>query len=851
MFISIDLLPFYIYNIGCNWRLLMRFYTNVIQFGNKILVRGVNNGRIVQDRVSFRPALFVPSKNQSEYKSLEGVNLEQIDFEDINEARDYIKRYKDIENFKLYGNFNFAYQYITRMFPDQIEFDISQIKIWSLDIETTAELGFPDTKDPREEVLLVTIQDYNTKELISFGSKPCDPVKSTHRYVQCSDEYSLLKKFLEYFSSEHPHILTGWNIEFFDIPYLCNRIQKILGEDAVKQLSPWNVVNAKQFTRAGREELTFDILGISVLDYLDLYKKFTYNAQESYKLDHIAKVELGKEKLSYEEYDSFRAFYKNNWAKFVEYNVVDVELVDQLEEKMKLIELILTMAYDAKCNYVDIFSAVRTWDCILFNHLWEQNIVVHQRDESRKGRQIIGAYVQEPVPGKYDWVVSFDATSLYPSIILQYNLSPETMIVGCKDTIVDKLLEKKYKLDDLVEKNVCMTANGYMFKNTKQGVFPEIVAKLFADRQKYKKSMLAAQEQYEKTKDKKYQKDIAKYNNFQMARKIQLNSLFGAWGNEFFRFYDDRIAEGITLTGQYIIRTVGKALNEYLNKICNTDGFDYSFYSDTDSCYVTLDPLVQKFYKDLPKDKVVAILDKICNDKIEKAINSACEELAEYSNAFEKKIYFKREAIADRGVWVAKKRYALNVYNNEGVQYSEPKLKVMGLEIVRSSTPEPIRVALKEAVKIVLTKSESHLQTYIKMFEEQYLKLKPQDIAFPRSVNGLDKYSDRANIYRQATPMHVRGALLYNFYLKERKLDKKYELIQEGDKIKFIYLKEPNDIGENCIGFIGGIPEEFQLTRYVDYNIMFEKSFLEPLTTILNGIGWKPKPMATLEALFA
>jgi len=829
----------------------MRFYTNVVQYGNKILVRGINNSKHVQDRVDFSPCLFVRSPKPSKYKSLFGQNLEQIDFESINEAKDFVKKYKEVQDFPIFGNTNFAYQYITRSFPNDIDFDISQIKIWTIDIETSAELGFPDVNDPLEEVLLITIQDYNTKDIISWGSKHCEAIKENHKYIRCKDEYDLLKKFIEYTALDHPHIITGWNIEFFDIPYLCNRIRKILGEDSMKQLSPWNVVNQREISRFKNLETVFDIMGVSVLDYLDLYKKFTYTAQESYKLDHIAKVELGKEKLSYAEYESFRMFYKNNWQKFVEYNVVDVELVDQLEDKMKLIELILTMAYDAKCNYVDVFSAVRTWDCILWNHLWKKDIVVHQRDESRRGRQIEGAFVQEPVPGKYDWVVSFDATSLYPSIIMQYNLSPETMLPGGMDVTVDSLIKKEHSLDTLKEDKLCMTANGYTFKTDKQGIFPEIVQKLFDDRQKYKKLMIAAQKKYEETKDKLYQKEIAKFNNFQMARKIQLNSLFGAWSNEFFRFADPRIAEGITITGQYIIRTVGKALNEYLNKICGSNDYIYSFYSDTDACYITLDPLVQKFYKDMPREKIVEILDKICDERIEKAINKACDDLMSYTNAFERKVYFKREVIADRGIWVAKKRYALNVYNNEGVQYKEPKLKVMGLEIVRSSTPEPIRDALREAVKLALTKTEAHIQKYIREFEEEYKTLRAEDIAFPRGVNGLEKYSDRASIYRQATPMHVRGALLYNFYLKDKKLEKKYELIQEGDKIKFLYLKEPNTIGENCIAFVSSIPEEFQLTKYVDYNIMFEKSFLEPLTTILNGIGWSAKPKATLEGLFA
>jgi DNA polymerase elongation subunit (family B) len=829
----------------------MRFYTNVVQFGNKILVRGVNNGKTVQDKINFSPSLFIKGKKPTQYRSLYGDYLEKFEFEDINSAKEWVKRYKDVDNFAIFGNTNYAYQYITETFPDQIEFDISQIKIWSLDIETSAEYGFPDVQNPVEAMLLITIQDYNTKQITTFGSKPANSVKENHTYIECRDEYDLLKRFVNFISSDYPHVITGWNIEFFDIPYLCNRIKKILGEDLMKQLSPWGNVYEREISRFKNTEIVFDIQGVSVLDYLDLYRKFTYTAQESYKLDHIAKVELGKQKLSYDEYDSFRSFYTNDWQKFVEYNVIDVEIVDELEDKMKLIELILTMAYDAKCNYSDVFSAVRTWDCILYNHLWNKGIVVHQRDESRKGRQIEGAFVQEPVPGKYKWVVSFDATSLYPSIIMQYNLSPETMAIGGKDTTVQTLLDRGHNLDDLQTLNRCMTANGYMFSNEREGIFPEIVQKLFDDRQKYKKLMLTAQQKYEETKDKIWQKEIAKCNNFQMARKIQLNSLFGAWGNEFFRFYDDRIAEGITLTGQYIIRTVGKALDEYLNKVCNTTGYKYSFYSDTDACYITLDPLVEKFYKNHPPEKIVEILDVICQDKIEKVINKACDELMSYTNAYKRKVYFKREVIADSGLWVAKKRYALNVFNNEGVQYKEPKLKVMGLEIVRSSTPEPVRDALREAVKIALTQTEDLIQEYIRNFEIDYRKLKPEDIAFPRGVNGVEKYTDKARIYKQGTPMHVRGSLLYNHYLKSLKLEKKYELIREGDKIKFLYLKEPNVIGENCIAFVSAIPEEFVLTKFVDYDTMFEKSFLEPLNTILQGLGWNSKPKATLEDLFA
>jgi DNA polymerase elongation subunit (family B) len=827
----------------------MNFYTNVTQYGNRILYRGIRDGLAVQRKETFGPTLYVKAKKESKFKSLFGDNLEPITFADHNDAKEYIKTYSEVENFEVYGNKNFAYQYIAENSPKEILFDMSQIKIFSLDIETSTENGFPDVNNPAEAVLLITIQDANTKDLITWGCRPIEKIKDTHTYVLCRDEYDLLNKFLTYLQQNgHPNVITGWNCEVFDIPYLVRRIERVMSEEAVRRLSPWNIVNDRSFERMGKKTTAFDIVGVAVLDYLELYKKFTYSAQESYKLDYIAQVELGRQKLSHDEFDSFKDFYTNGWQKFVLYNTIDVELVDQLEDKMKLIELIVTMAYDAKCNYNDVFSPVRTWDCIIYNHLREKNIVVHQRDERRRGRQIVGAFVKEPVPGQYDWVVSFDATSLYPSIIMQYNMSPETMIVGkTLDTTVDGMLNERYAVDA----EHSMAANGIFYSKEKQGLFPEIVQKLFDDRQRYKKLMITAQKEYETTKDKKYQKDISRYNNFQMARKIQLNSLFGALANEYFRFYDDRIAEGITITGQYIIQKVAAEVNTYLNKTCATDGFDYAFYGDTDSVYITLNPLVKKFFGNMSKDKVIETLDRVCEDKVVEVINRSCTRLADYTNAFDKKIFFKREAISDRGIWVAKKRYALNVYDNEGVRYKDPKLKVMGLEIVKSSTPAPVRVALKEAVRLALTSTEGELQKYIAKLEGEFKKLKPHEIAFPRGVNGLSKYACSAKIYKGATPMHVRGSLLFNFYIKQKRLDKKHELIQEGDKIKFLYLIEPNPISENCIAFTAELPEGLGLTKYVDYNIMFEKSFIEPLTTILGGLSWSARPQASLESLFA
>ena len=834
---------------------MTQFYTNVLQYGNKIFVREVKNGKKDARKNDFHPTMFIKAKGESKYKSLFGDTLEPIKFGDINDAKEFMDKYKGVENFPIYGNESYAYQYITENYPTEVDYDISQLTILTIDIETSSENGFPSVDNPIEEVLLITLQDNITKKITTFGAKKFDvndikhiSSKNNYEYVKCRDEADLLSTFLRFWQMASPDIVTGWNTTFFDLPYLTQRIRRILGEERVKDLSPWRIVRDRVITKNGRENLSVDILGVSNLDYIDLYKKFTYATQESYKLDYIAQQELGRKKLE-TQYETFKEHYTEDWQSFVEYNVVDVELVDALEDKMKLIELIITMAYDAKCNFTDIFSAVRTWDCILYNHLWNKNIIV-QPKEHKEGRTIVGAYVKEPVPGKYDWVVSFDAASLYPSIIMQYNMSPETMVNMTVDCSPDQLLTGADYTDTLHQHQVAMAANGYCYTRGTQGLFPEIVEKIFTERVFYKKKMIAAQQEYEKTKDPQQVKLISKYNNIQMARKIQLNSLYGAWANQYFRFYDDRIAEGITLTGQYIIQHVGRSLNEYLNKVCKTSNVEYTFYSDTDSCYITLENLVKTLPAGLDKSKITDMIDTFCKEKISTVLSRACNEIATMTNAYDNKMEFKREVIADRAIWVAKKRYALNVFDSEGVRYKEPKLKVQGLEIVRSSTPSSVRQYLRDVVKMALTSTQSELQQFIADLEKRFMKMPPEEIAFPRSANNLQKYSSPATIYIKATPLHVRGALLHNHYIKQKKLDKKYELIKEGDKIKYLYLKEPNPIRENSIAFSGKLPVELDLHKYVDYNTMLDKSFLEPMKTVLDCIGWSTSPVATLDDLF-
>ena len=830
----------------------MKFYTNVQMIGDQFLVRGYENGEYIQFREKYSPTLFVPSKKKTFYRTLDGEYVEPIKPGTVSDCRDFMKRYSEVDNFKVYGNERYIYQYISDKYPqDEIKFDPSKIRLVTVDIETRSENGFPDVETADQEILLITIQDYNTKEITTWGQGPFKVKQDNVYYIQFNNERDLLNSFMDWWMQNTPDVVTGWNIQLFDIPFIAKRVDRVLGEKLAKRLSPWGLVSQKEVYIKGRRQIFYDIGGITQLDYLDLYKKFTYTNQESYRLDHIANVELGQKKLDHSEFDTFKDFYTNGWQKFVEYNIIDVELVDRLEDKMKLIELALTMAYDAKVNYNDVFYQVRMWDTIIYNYLKKKGIVIPPKVSSNKDEKYAGAYVKEPIPGVYDWVVSFDLNSLYPHLIMQYNISPETLLDERHPTTsVDKILGEQINFEMYKDYAVC--ANGAMFRKDKKGFLPELMEKMYGERVIFKKRMLKAKQEYEKTPTDALKKEIARCNNIQMAKKISLNSAYGAIGNQYFRYYKLANAEAITLSGQVSIRWIENKMNDYLNKLLQTEGEDYVIASDTDSIYLNLGPLVTKFLSSKSGDKaaVVGLLDKICQEKLEPFIEGSYQELADYVSAYEQKMSMKRENIADRGIWTAKKRYILNVHNSEGVAYSEPKLKVMGIEAVKSSTPAPCRAMLKDAFKIMMSGSEDDMIDYIDNCRNKFKSLPPEEISFPRSVSDVTKFKSSSNIYSKGTPIHVRGALLFNHYIKEKNLTHKYSLINNGEKIKFCYLKKPNIIHENVISFIQDFPKELGIQKYVDYDLQFNKSFLEPLKTILDAIGWSVEKTVNLELFF-
>ena len=829
----------------------MRFYTNIQMVGNQILVRGYENGQRYTHRDVYNPTLFVSSKKKSKYRTLSGEYVEPVKPGTIRETRDFISKYNDVDGFDVFGFERFIYQYISDNYPeDQIEFDISKIKLVTIDIETKSENGFPDVESASEEVLLITIQDYTTKEIITWGTGPFNNTHDNVDYRQCNDEHHLLSSFIQWWIENTPDVVTGWNCEFFDIPYIAGRLNRVLGAKLMKRLSPWGLVTQNEVVKMGRKNFVVDIGGVSVLDYMRLYKwsPGTPN-QESFRLDYIAQQELGQQKLDHSEFDTFKDFYTKGWQKFVEYNIIDVQLVDRLEDKLKLIELALTMAYDAKVNYQDIFFQVRLWDCIIYNELKKRGIAIPPKIGSKKDEKYAGAYVKEPIPGKYDWVVSFDLNSLYPHLIMQYNISPETIReTRHPSASVERILNQEIDVDS----RYATCANGAQYRKDIRGFLPELMQKYYDQRVTFKRRMIDAKKKYQKTPSKALEKEIARCNNIQMAKKISLNSAYGAIGNQYFRYYKLENAEAITLSGQVSIRWIENKMNQKINKILKTEEVDYVIASDTDSIYLNLGPLVERVYEGREKttEGVVSFLNKICEVELEPYIESSYQELADYVNAYDQKMIMKRENIADRGIWTAKKRYILNVWDSEGVRYNEAKLKIMGIEAVKSSTPAPCRQAIKDALKVMMSGTEDEMIDYIDKFRNQFKSLPPEDISFPRTVSDVVKYKGRNAIYEKGTPIHARGSLLFNHHVKRLGLEGKYSLIGNGEKVKFCYLRSPNPIHENVMSFIQDFPRELGIEKYIDYDLQFEKSFLDPLKIILDVIEWNVERTASLDSFF-
>lgn len=837
----------------------LEFYTKVENHGDWIYVRGYRDGIQFKKKIRHKPILFIPtSKEDARYKSIHGRTLESIEYDSIYTAKQKLKEFSKVHNFQGYGMEKPVVNFMHEEYPKDIEYDEKFIRIGSIDIETDSEGGFPIIELANKAITAISLVVKD--RTIVWGMKDFVPPNSTVSYRKFNDETAMLRDFIHIWEKLALDIITGWNSTSFDMPYIVRRIRVVLGEDWVKRLSPWGIIKPRSIkSYRGSEIEIFDIFGINDIDYLLAFKKFRppHINPDDNKLDTVAKLVLGEKKLDYSAYGSLNKLYKENPQLFFEYNVKDANLVNRIEEKLNILRLIMNMAYSAKVNMHEVFMQTRVWDSIIYGYLKDKNIIVPivTREDEFDGKYE-GAYVKFPTPNMYKWVVSFDLTSLYPSLILHYNIGPDTFIEKV-NLIKESLLEHEpHGYEEYLKKNnYSMAANGAIYSRNKNSFMTDIVQLFFDKRQYYKKLKL------ETGKAKAAEKDPAKkkiledkeriYDIYQQNFKININALYGALGTTGFRFNDITNAEAITISGQLTIKRAERWLNGYLNKVMGTNDVDYVIGADTDSLYVNFGPIIEKFK--VPDDKAVDFLDKFAAQKVQPELNACFKELSEYMNSHQQKLHMKREKISDKLVFIAKKRYFQNVHDNEGVRYEKPKIEITGLEAVRTVVPEFCRNKLKEAYSIVLNGTEENMQKFIDETRKEYFQLPFPDVASPKGCKNLLKYSDKTMIYKRnnsAVPFHVRATLLYNHYLKHFGVDDQYESILEGEKIRYCYLKMPNPIQENVIAAPRILPPEFGLDEYIDYETQFEKTFLDPIRAILEVIGWNEEKTSTIEDIF-
>lgn len=833
------------------------FYTNVAVLGDNILYCGFEDGKRVRRKVPYSPTLYLKTKGNtpSPFKTLYGDNVSEYKPGSIRETKDFVERYKDTDGMTVFGLPKYDLTYISDLFMNIVDWDINLLNIGNIDIEVgpAPTGGFATVEDPTGEVTAITYKLNNIYYV--FSTKPYTPKSNDVQYTQCRNEQELLMKFLDVWSRDYPDIVTGWNVKFFDFPYLINRVAKIFGEEKSKLFSPWKKINERSAFIMGKDQVAYEMVGITIYDYMELFRKFAPNgvAQESYRLDHIAHGEIGERKLTYDEVDSLFALYETNFEKFIDYNIRDCMLVDKIDKKLRLIELAITAAYESRVNFGDVFYQTRMWTSIIYNHLRKKNIVINYKNGGDKDQKYEGAYVKEPQIGVHDWVASFDLKSLYPSLIIQYNISPETFKgMYDKGTLsLTDLIAKKTDLQFLKDQNITICPNGAMFDRSVEGFLPEIIQGLMDTRDAAKAQMLKYESEKETCQNAPRKAElvdlISRYNNIQSSRKIALNSAYGAIGAASFFLFDVRLAEAITLGGQLSINWIQDRVNAYMNKLLKSAAKDYVIASDTDSIYLSMAGIVEKIIKDqTDTTRVIKFMDELCKKEIRPYIDKEYADLYDYMNAFKNTMIMKREVLCDKAIWVAGKHYILNVHNSEGVQYAEPKLKVKGLEAIKSSTPAACRVKLKDAMKIIIGGGQDAIIDAIDKFKLEFRTLPLEDIASPTGVNGIKAYADKTSIYIKGTPMHVKAALVYNNQIKKLGLEKKYPLIQDGDKIKYVAMKEPNPFQSPVLGFPMRLPPEFESGEYINYKVQFEKSYLGPLKSILDKIGWETEHKNTL-----
>lgn len=896
----------------------MQFYVSIETVNNEIVERYIDNGVEKTRRVKYTPTMFRHCREESKYKDIYGKNCAPQTFPTMKDARDWMRRMEDT-GLEAMGMDDFKLSYISDTYGSEIAYDRKFIRVANCDIEVTGD-KFPDPMKAEYEIDAITHYDsiddrfyvfdllnsmYGSvsewdKKLaakldIEGGDEVPKEILDRVIYLPFQNEKELLLEYINLWETNRPAIFTGWNVEGFDIPYIMNRVKNVLGERSMKRFSPIGRVKSKIIQNMYGDKEIYSIDGVTILDYLDLYKKYSFTNQPTYALDYIAKYETKRGKLPYD--GPINKLRETNHQRYISYNIMDVESVQAIDKVRGFIDLALSMSYYAKMPFSGVMSPIKTWDAIIFNSLKEQKKVIPQV-RSHVKQSFPGAYVFEPKPCVRKYIMSFDLTSLYPSIIRQVNISPETIRGQFK---VHPIHEYIAGTAPRPSDEYSCSPNGWMYDKYQEGIIPKEIAKVFFQRKDWKKKMFAEERNIESIKKLIASKQIGsddsipnvdRYVQFndefiqmlstkservlnmlmadceaaailgntnQLNRKILINSLYGALGNIYFRYFDLRNATAITIFGQVGIQWIARKINEYLNKVCGTINEDFIAAGDTDSVYVCVDKVIEKVGLERFKkqDDLVEFMNQFGKKKMEPMIDTAYRELCEYMNNKEHLMHMDREAIScpplgSKGIggfWKAKKRYALNVYDMEDKRFSEPHLKIMGMETQQSSTPKAVQAALEESIRRMLQEGEESVQEYYKQFEREYRELDYKVIAEVKTANDIAKYDDNGWPGFKC-PFHIRGALTYNRATKGISVTP----IMEGNKVMVLPLREGNPFGDKCISWPSGseLPREIrsEVLAWIDYTTLFQKSFVKPLQGMCDSADMDYEEKATLDSLF-
>lgn len=828
---------------------MFKSYINAYQSGRDTITHiYVDGDKVKTEKVHFKPFFGVKATKNEEtsWTDMYSNPIKIRVMDSMAEGNEWKKENRGVLD--VLGEVSYPIQFIASNYRKQIDTNRKPIKIMNFDIEVYSTGEFPRAEQAKFPICAITVQDMNENIYNTFSLKKINVSKDNVIYHYCKDEEELLMNFIDYMAG-NCHIMTGWNIQNFDIPYIVNRCKQLLPPDYITRISPERKISERnKNTIKGTEYTSYEWLGVIIWDYIDLYQKYQLEPRESYSLDSVCKIELGESKVSFKDvHDDLNRLYDDDFEKFIDYNIRDVELIYLLDKKMGFIDLGLSIMHMAKCSPDQIFGTVGAWDSFLYNQLLKRKMLCPPKKDIHTRDDFGGGYVKKPTPGFHKWVMVYDITSSYPSQIIGRNLSPETIIDDHKVPEELKSIRQQFKgidsccdidlLEDikplLKKYNVAYTSNGHFFDITTQGVIPGIVSELFEGRKLIKKQM-----KEEKAKGN----DIRALDMRQMAIKILMNSLYGAMGNVHFRYFDRRIAEAITSDGQVCVKGVG----DYVEKSLKIP----VIYSDTDSIFCELNDYVIRRYKDnIPsKDKILDFCLKLSDQIVQPKVSEFFQKMAENMNMKSNAIKMEAECVADSCFFTAKKKYVMNKLWDEGTfLLDNPKLKIRGIEIVRTSTPQWCRDKLKKAVNLIFeTESNEALLEYIKECKSEFKGLPIEQQAFPRGVN-FSGY----RLGDKAVPIHVRAALLYNQALREMGIEKVSPLINDGSKMKFCYIVEPNHFRSNVIGcHETKMPDDLRKRIQVDIDTQFKKAFLDPLKIMFDAIGWHTEEQNNIDDFF-